>query len=373
MTKAKIIIKTIIRAILYQIIALLLFFVSLLFVNNTDSIGYVILYGSFAICSLMIFLAILKGIKEKKELEIAEEEKIRQERLEQERLRTEEEKRIRQAKLEQERREKEKRIFDNENFIERKIKELINSEYKNSQIEIINSLFGVFAEQLKLDETAICYKYEIHTKFLSKIIQDGRITDDEKYVLHYLENKFNLSNDEIKSNRHNAYKNVFEWATKDKELTESEENVLRNIFSQLEINADDVEKEQNFIADLSLARKLKSQELSPIKVPFNLNQDEQCYFSIQYVALYDSRQKNYEYYPLDKAENEGKFYITNKRIIISSPREYSWLLTGITNIKIYNSRFIQMNVMRRKSPYFISTNKPYLLKTVIEKYLNKLE
>lgn len=372
MTKAKIIIKTIIRAILYQIVTILVFCVVLFICAKLDTNGYAALFLSFIVCGLMIFLAIRKGLKEKKELEIAEEEKIRQERLEQERLRTEEEQRIRQAKLEQERREKEKRIFDNENFIERKIKELINSEYKNSQIEIINSLFGVFVEQLKLDETAICYKYEIHTKFLSKIIQDGRITDDEKYVLHYLENKFNLSNNEIKSNRHNAYKNVFEWATKDKELTESEENVLRNIFSQLDINADDVDEEQNFIADLSLARKLKSQELSPIQVPFNLNQDEQCYFSIQYVALYDSRQKNYEYYPLDKAENEGKFYITNKRLIISSPREFNWSLTVIKNIKIYNSRIVQIYVMWRAKPYFISTNKPYLLKTVIEKYLNKL-
>lgn len=372
MTKTKIIIKTIIRAILYQIVTILVFCVVLFICAKLDTNGYAALFLSFIVCGLMIFLAIRKGLKEKKELEIAEEERIRQERLEQERLKAEEEKRIRQAKLEQERREKEKRILDNKIFIGRKIEELINSEYKNSQIEIINSLFEVFAEQLKLDETAICYKYEIHTKFLSKIIQDGRITDDEKYVLHYLETEFKFSDREIKSNRLKAYMIAFEWATKDKELTESEENVLRNIFSQLEINADDVEEEQNFIADLSLARKLKSQELSPIKVPFNLNQDEQCYFSIQYVALYASRQINYEYYPHDKPENEGKFYITNKRIIISSPREYSRVLTSITNIEIYNSRFIQMKVIRRKSPYLIFTNKPYLLKTVIEKYLNKL-
>lgn len=372
MTKTKIIIKTIIRAILYQIVTILVFCVVLFICAKLDTNGYAAVFLSFMACGLMIFLAIRKGVKEKKELEIAEEERIRQERLEQERLKAEEEKRIRQAKLEQERREKQKRIFNNEIFIERKIEELINSEYKNSQIEIINSLFEVFAEQLKLDETAICYKYEIHTKFLSKIIQDGRITDDEKYILHYLENKFNLSNDEIKSNRLNAYISAFNRATKDKELTESEENVLRNIFSQLEINADDVEKEQNFIADLSLARKLKSQELSPIKVPFNLNQDEQCYFSIQYVALYNCRQQNYEYYPQDKAKNEGKFYITNKRIIISSPIEYAESLNHIKKLEIYNSRFIKIEFVWRQKPFFMLTNKPYLLKTVIEKYLNKL-
>lgn len=332
MTKKKIIIKTIIRAILYQILALLVFSISLLFVNDTDLIGYVILYASLPICGLMIFLAIRKGLKENRQLKISK----------------------------------------NEELIRTEITELITDKDKNFRTAMIDCMSETFEEQKKLKADSDYLKDEAYTKFLLEIIYDGKITDDEKYVLQYLETEFNFSDSEIKSNRLNAYMIAFEWATKDKELTESEENVLRNIFSQLEINADDVEEEQNFIADLSLARKLKSQELSPIKVPFNLNQDEQCYFSIQYVALYDCRQKNYEYYPLDKAENEGKFYITNKRIIISSPREYSRLLTSITNIKIYNSRFIQMNVMRRKSPYFIFTNKPYLLKTVIEKYLNKL-
>lgn len=332
MTKTKIIIKTIIRAILYQIVTILVFCVVLFICAKVDTNGYAALFLSFMACGLMIFLAIRKGLKEKKELEIAR----------------------------------------NEELIKTEIIKLITDKDKDFRTAMIDCMSETFEEQKKLKANSDYLKDEAYTKFLSKIIQDGRITDDEKYVLHYLETEFKFSDREIKSNRLKAYMIAFEWATKDKELTESEENVLRNIFSQLEINADDVEEEQNFIADLSLARKLKSQELSPIKVPFNLNQDEQCYFSIQYVALYASRQINYEYYPHDKPEKEGKFYITNKRIIISSPREYSWLLTGITNIEIYNSRFIQMKVMRKKRPYLIFTNKPYLLKTVIEKYLNKL-
>ncbi len=332
MTKTKIIIKTIIRAILYQIVTILVFCVVLFICAKLDTNGYAALFLSFIVCGLMIFLAIRKGLKEKKELEIAR----------------------------------------NEELIKTEIIKLITDKDKDFRTAMIDCMSETFEEQKKLKANSDYLKDEAYTKFLSKIIQDGRITDDEKYVLHYLETEFKFSDREIKSNRLKAYMIAFEWATKDKELTESEENVLRNIFSQLEINADDVEKEQNFIADLSLARKLKSQELSPIKVPFNLNQDEQCYFSIQYVALYASRQINYEYYPHDKPENEGKFYITNKRIIISSPREYSRVLTSITNIEIYNSRFIQMKVIRRKSPYLIFTNKPYLLKTVIEKYLNKL-
>lgn len=332
MTKTKIIIKTIIRAILYQSVTVLVFCVVLFICAKLDTNGYAALFLSFMACGLMIFLAIRKGLKEKKELEIAR----------------------------------------NEELIKTEIIKLITDKDKDFRTAMIDCMSETFEEQKKLKANSDYLKDEAYTKFLSKIIQDGRITDDEKYVLHYLETEFKFSDREIKSNRLKAYMIAFEWATKDKELTESEENVLRNIFSQLEINADDVEKEQNFIADLSLARKLKSQELSPIKVPFNLNQDEQCYFSIQYVALYASRQINYEYYPHDKPENEGKFYITNKRIIISSPREYSRVLTSITNIEIYNSRFIQMKVMRRKSPYLIFTNKPYLLKTVIEKYLNKL-
>lgn len=332
MTKTKIIIKTIIRAILYQSVTVLVFCVVLFICAKLDTNGYAALFLSFMACGLMIFLAIRKGLKEKKELEIAR----------------------------------------NEELIKTEIIKLITDKDKDFRTAMIDCMSETFEEQKKLKANSDYLKDEAYTKFLSKIIQDGRITDDEKYVLHYLETEFKFSDREIKSNRLKAYMIAFEWATKDKELTESEENVLRNIFSQLEINADDVEEEQNFIADLSLARKLKSQELSPIKVPFNLNQDEQCYFSIQYVALYASRQINYEYYPHDKPENEGKFYITNKRIIISSPREYSRVLTSITNIEIYNSRFIQMKVMRRKSPYLIFTNKPYLLKTVIEKYLNKL-
>lgn len=332
MTKAKIIIKTIIRAILYQILALLVLSISLLFVDNTDLIGYVILYGTLPICGLMIFLAIRKGLKENRQLKIAK----------------------------------------NEELIRTEITELITDKDKNFRTAMIDCMSETFEEQKKLKADSDYLKDEAYTKFLSEIIYDGKITDDEKYVLQYLETEFKFSDREIKSNRLKAYMIAFEWATKDKELTESEENVLRNIFSQLDINADDVEEEQNFIADLSLARKLKSQELSPIQVPFNLNQDEQCYFSIQYVALYDSKQKNYEYYPLDNSKTAGKFYITNKRIIISSPREYAESLNKIKNIEIFNSRFIEIKVVWRQKPFFMWTNKPYLLKTVIKKYLNKL-
>ncbi len=84
------------------------------------------------------------------------------------------------------------------------------------------------------------------------------------------------------------------------------------------------------------------------------------------------RKKNYEYYPVDNADVEGKFYITNKRIIISSPREYKEQLNHIRKIEIYNSRFIKIEVVWRQKPFFMMTNKPYLLKTIIEKYLNKL-
>lgn len=332
MTKTKIIIKTIIRAILYQSVTVLVFCVVLFICAKLDTNGYAALFLSFMACGLMIFLAIRKGLKEKKELEIAR----------------------------------------NEELIKTEIIKLITDKDKDFRTAMIDCMSETFEEQKKLKANSDYLKDEAYTKFLSKIIQDGRITDDEKYVLHYLETEFKFSDREIKSNRLKAYMIAFEWATKDKELTESEENVLRNIFSQLEINADDVEKEQNFIADLSLARKLKSQELSPIKVPFNLNQDEQCYFSIQYVALYNCRQQNYEYYPQDKAKNEGKFYITNKRIIISSPREYAESLNHIKKLEIYNSRFIKIEFVWRQKPFFMWTNKPYLLKTVIEKYLNKL-
>ncbi len=220
MTKTKIIIKTIIRVILYQFVTILVFCVGIFISAKIGTTGYWVLCVSFLICGLMIFLAIKKGLKENRQLKIA----------------------------------------GNEELIKTEITELITNKDKNFRTAMIDCMSETFEEQKKLKTDSDYLKDEVYTKFLSKIINDGKITDDEKYVLQYLENRLNLSVDEIKSNRRNAYMIAFKWATKDRELTESEENVLRNIFSQLEINADDVEEEQNFIADLSLSRKLKSQE-----------------------------------------------------------------------------------------------------------------
>lgn len=222
------------------------------------------------------------------------------------------------------------------------------------------------------DYDALNLKHSSHQKFLAEIIFDGKITPEEKDTLTYLENSFELDYTTIRTNRREAYMIAYNWAIKDRELTEGEEKVLQNIFLQLEINEEDVQYEQNFIKELSLARTLVGKNLLPEPVPFNLKAGEQCYFSTDNTGFYKSKQQNYEVFPNNQAEIQGKIYITNQRIIIISPGDFERSLASIDTITNYNDNYIRITFRGKEKPFFIKTPHPYLLRVIIVNYINKV-
>lgn len=256
---------------------------------------------------------------------------------------------------------------------------LIGDTDKSTRLKMIQLLLEDLNELNTLGESVQNKINEIHRNFLSSIIKDCKITDEEKEVLKYLEKTFCLTTETIKNNRRIAYTTVYEWAIEDRKLTEKEENILRNIFLQLDINAEDVEEEQAFLKDLSLARQLSGKELNPIKTPFTLNKNEQCFFSINDTYLYKSRRKNYEYHREDNPILIGKLYITNQRIIINAPGEYSRsLISEIDMVSILEEcnidtydYFLKLYFKRKNSTEYIKVSKPYLTKVILINYLNK--
>ena len=250
---------------------------------------------------------------------------------------------------------------------------LLKESNKTIRINMIQLLAESFNQLIALGEFVRNEIEEVHQNFLFAIIKDCTITDDEKEVLKYLEKTFCLSSENIRNNRRIAYTNVYEWAIKDRKLTENEENILRNIFLQLDIRPDDVAEEQAFLKDLSLARQLAGKELNPIETPFSLNQNEQCFFSIGDVCLYKSRKKNYEYHRDNTPVLMGKLYVTNQRIIINAPGEYNRsLISEIDMLSIEEDSFIRLDFKRKNNIEFIKVSKPYLTKVVIVNYLNKV-
>lgn len=250
---------------------------------------------------------------------------------------------------------------------------LLKESNKSIRINMIQLLAESFNQLIALGEFVRNEIEEIHKNFLFAIIKDCTITDDEKEVLKYLEKTFSLSSENIRNNRRSAYTDVYEWAIKDRKLTENEENILRNIFLQLDISPDDVAEEQAFLKDLSLARQLAGKELKPIETPFSLNQNEQCFFSISDACLYKSRKKNYEYHRDNTPVLMGKLYVTNHRIIINAPGEYNRsLISEIDMLSIEDDSFIRLDFKRKNNIEFIKVSKPYLTKVVIVNYLNKV-
>lgn len=255
------------------------------------------------------------------------------------------------------------------------IQELIKVLSSSGDNRKISEAISIMKDELAFfksdDSDALFLKNDAHQKFLARIIEDGKITDNEMNYLNFLENAIGISSSEKKKNRREAYMIAYNWAIKDRELTEYEEDVLSNIFFKLGINAEDVKEEQNFVKELSLARTLVGKNLMPVSVPFNLKGNEQCYYKIMNTGFYKSIQHNYEICPKEEPEIFGVFYVTNQRIIISSPGEFERSLNSIDIVSNWDDYFIKITFRGKERPFFLKTPNPYLTRVIIVNYINK--
>jgi len=174
----KIIIKTFFRALFYAIATIILSAIVLLivsFITESDTVGQIILVACGISVIITIIIAIIKGIREFKLIHITK-------------------------------------------LISLLCKEK-DGENRHNIIDLINNDLKIFGKNSQADTC----KKEAHQKFLAEIIYDGKITGEEKETLTYLENTLELDLSTIRKNRREAYMIAYNWATKDRVLSEDEE------------------------------------------------------------------------------------------------------------------------------------------------------
>ncbi len=348
MSKKDLIVDSILHSILYQVFTLPIFLIGAIISAIANShVLWIITFSLTGISFVCWALkAIIDNVKEyKKDLEMMKEEQLREEQ-----------------------EEKRQELF---NTLNETIEIFKKETNKKRMYELINSITSISNQLNALHGFTDEILSNFHKDFLANIILDGKITTDEKEVLQYIENSFNLKW-VYRSNRLEAYRIAYRWATKDKILTEAEEDILKNIYLQLEIDEQYVEDEQNLIKDLSLVRQLENKQLSPISTSFKLNNDEQCFFAVDNVSFHKSKSTEFGYEPTEIYELKGKIYVTNKRILIISPNDFSRWLRDIGNIEIYMDQYIKFRIGGKEKPFFIKTTKPYLLRMIILNFKNNI-
>ena len=119
---------------------------------------------------------------------------------------------------------------------------------------------------------------------------------------------------------------------------------------------------------------MADKELKSLQVPFNLPDNEQCFFIANNASIHKGKQQNYEIIPSEQVEVSGKFYITNRRIIISAFGNLDFVrnLSAIDTISNWNDYLIKLSFRGRDKPLFLEVSKPYLTRVLISNYLNKV-
>lgn len=234
--------------------------------------------------------------------------------------------------------------------------------------ECIDSLLNIEKE---LHLLGISTEEEINRGYgnlLTNIIIDKVISQEEFAVLGQYEEKFNIDKSEIAWRKRDAFSTVYEWAIKDKVLTQEEETILKDIFSKLKLDSGNFVKQSLFLEQLRGAREILEKTLEEKVVDFKTLDKEKCYF-VSAGTYYKSRQSDNRYYP--EYDSEVTVYITNKRVVLNTPTFVNIPFSNIRSYNVVNDEYIVIYTNSRVKPVFIEIAEPYIVKAIMGKVISE--
>ncbi len=216
------------------------------------------------------------------------------------------------------------------------------------------------------------YEKTSYLNVLERIVTDGRVSDEEKALLHQIRQLCNLTDAFSGESHLNVFRKVYLDCVADHELTEEEEEALRHIREALEIAERAVLPELGFVEHLKEIRSILSGALEPIKPTVSLPEGEVCYhqgdarlLKIKTVRSFQSAGQRYKV-RAPVVEKEGVLLITDKRLLLIHDGTTSIPLKKLLHVQLdYDRNLLALTKDGSSSALYITTPDAYRASAIL--------
>lgn len=250
-----------------------------------------------------------------------------------------------------------KKIGLKRNHLSKLLSSLIEVMDDNS--ELWNEIGSISKEIIGHDSEVKRILEDGYAKLISKVLDDGNISEEERRVLIIAEANINLDQDDIAEIKKAEYIKYYYKAIEDNVLTLDEEQSL--LILRLALSLDDkyLENENSILAQMVEVRETKKNGMPIVNCSLGLKIDERCHHEASAREIIRTRNRGNYIYSYGEI---GELHITNKRLVFTSSGSIAIPLKDIASAKLmFKQNYIEVIKNGRQTPYYFECDKPILM------------